>query len=54
MIFPCSNIYPACWLFGWFLKNCELVMTDSGGLQKEAYFFGKLCDHVMNRVVELC
>ena len=25
------------------LKNCELVMTDSGGLQKEAYFFKKNC-----------
>lgn len=25
------------------LKNCELVMTDSGGLQKEAYFFKKQC-----------
>ena len=25
------------------LKNCRLVMTDSGGLQKEAYFFRKFC-----------
>jgi UDP-GlcNAc3NAcA epimerase len=25
------------------LQNCELVMTDSGGLQKEAYFFRKKC-----------
>jgi UDP-GlcNAc3NAcA epimerase len=25
------------------LKNCSLVMTDSGGLQKEAFFFRKLC-----------
>ncbi len=25
------------------LKQCSLVMTDSGGLQKEAYFFHKLC-----------
>ena len=25
------------------LKNCALVMTDSGGLQKEAYFFNKFC-----------
>lgn len=25
------------------LKNCSLVMTDSGGLQKEAYFFKKQC-----------
>lgn len=27
----------------WLIDNCELVMTDSGGLQKEAYFFGKQC-----------
>ncbi len=26
-----------------FLKNCKLVITDSGGLQKEAYFFNKYC-----------
>lgn len=25
------------------LTNCELVMTDSEGLQKETYFFGKYC-----------
>lgn len=25
------------------LKNCEFVMTDSGGLQKEAFFFSKKC-----------
>ena len=25
------------------LENCSLVMTDSGGLQKEAYFFNKYC-----------
>ena len=27
----------------WLIKNCSLVMTDSGGLQKEAYFFEKQC-----------
>ncbi|MBA6296946.1 non-hydrolyzing UDP-N-acetylglucosamine 2-epimerase [Colwellia sp. MB02u-9] len=27
----------------WLLKNCALVITDSGGLQKEAYFFKKPC-----------
>jgi UDP-GlcNAc3NAcA epimerase len=25
------------------LKNCNLVITDSGGMQKEAYFFNKYC-----------
>ena len=25
------------------LKNCSFVMTDSGGLQKEAFFFSKPC-----------
>lgn len=25
------------------LKHCSLVITDSGGLQKEAFFFKKLC-----------
>lgn len=25
------------------LKHCSMVLTDSGGLQKEAYFMGKMC-----------
>tara|TARA_B100000315_G_scaffold70490_1_gene64300 strand:+ start:24 stop:719 length:696 start_codon:yes stop_codon:yes gene_type:complete len=25
------------------VRNCSLVLTDSGGLQKEAYFAGKFC-----------
>ena len=25
------------------LKNCRIVLTDSGGLQKESYFFKKYC-----------
>lgn len=27
----------------WLIDNCNLVMTDSGGLQKEAFFFAKPC-----------
>lgn len=27
----------------WLIKHCNLVMTDSGGLQKEAFFFDKPC-----------
>ena len=27
----------------WLIKNCTLIMTDSGGLQKEAFFFEKPC-----------
>ncbi|MDY6915759.1 MAG: UDP-N-acetylglucosamine 2-epimerase (non-hydrolyzing) [Candidatus Cloacimonadota bacterium] len=27
----------------WLLQNCQMVLTDSGGLQKEAYFFQKPC-----------
>jgi len=27
----------------WLIDNCNLVMTDSGRLQKEAYFFEKQC-----------
>ncbi len=27
----------------WLLSNCALVLTDSGGVQKEAFFFNKSC-----------
>ena len=27
----------------WLITNSEMIMTDSGGLQKEAYFFKKKC-----------
>lgn len=30
------------------LKHCNLVITDSGGMQKEAYFFNKYCITVRN------
>lgn len=30
------------------LKNCDLVVTDSGGIQKEAYFFRRNCVTLRN------
>ena len=27
----------------WLLNNCKFVVTDSGGIQKEAFFFKKYC-----------
>lgn len=45
-----ANIFIICFIdpvgyleMVYLFKNCELVMTDSGGLQKEAYFFEKYC-----------
>ena len=32
----------------WLINNCSLVMSDSGGLQKEAYFFQKQCITLRN------
>ncbi|MEB8430941.1 UDP-N-acetylglucosamine 2-epimerase (non-hydrolyzing) [Cocleimonas sp. KMM 6892] len=32
----------------WLLKHCSIVMTDSGGLQKEAFFFEKHCITLRN------
>lgn len=40
----CEVLQPASYLEMLFLlKNARMVMTDSGGLQKEAYFFAKPC-----------
>ena len=33
------------------VKNCEKVVTDSGGLQREAFFAGKQCITVLDFVV---
>ena len=30
------------------INNCKLIMTDSGGLQKEAYYFKKACVTIRN------
>ncbi len=32
----------------WLIDHCSMVMTDSGGLQKEAFFFGKPCITLRN------
>ncbi len=32
----------------WLLQNCSLVMTDSGGVQKEAFFFQRPCVTLRN------
>ncbi len=41
---PITFIEPVGYLeMVWLLQNCEIVMTDSGGVQKEAYFFKKPC-----------
>ncbi len=43
LIQPCSYLETL-----WFLNNCSIVMTDSGGLQKEAYFLEKKCITLRN------
>ncbi|MBR0077737.1 MAG: UDP-N-acetylglucosamine 2-epimerase, partial [Bacteroidales bacterium] len=32
----------------WLLQHCSLVMTDSGGVQKEAFFFRRPCVTLRN------
>ena len=40
----CTIVDPVGYLeMVWLIDNCDLVMTDSGGLQKEAFFFSKPC-----------
>jgi UDP-GlcNAc3NAcA epimerase len=40
----CTTIEPVGYLeMVWLIDNCDMVMTDSGGLQKEAFFFEKPC-----------
>jgi UDP-GlcNAc3NAcA epimerase len=44
MTLGCNVIEPVGYLaMLWLLQHCELVLTDSGGVQKEAYFFGRFC-----------
>ena len=35
------------------LKRCSLVITDSGGLQKEAFFFQKPCKYPINPTIHI-
>jgi len=39
------NIIPPCSYLEmtWFEKNCRMIITDSGGVQKESHFFRKPC-----------
>ena len=39
----------------WLINNCSLVITDSGGLQKEAYFYNKRCLTTRDEIIRtLC